>query len=122
MVLYWFIVIMFCIALIFAWFLVYFDKKSNDEFIVEQQKVEKTYLLDTQTHERISGSSAFARGLVGGAIGGDLGMIAGAASAKTKTSTTYTFLVYYKDGSRATKDCLKGGERWDFYISKLAID
>lgn len=67
-------------------------------------------IIDTTHNQKSKGSvtSAVARGVVGGAILGPVGAVAGAATHKRKTVTTkggtVRFLIRYADGHNETKD------------------
>ena len=61
------------------------------------------------------------RSLVGSAIGGDLGAIIGAGTAKTKTvgQPKAVFIVWYKDGTDAVKTVKMNSPYYDLYLNKL---
>jgi len=58
----------------------------------------ESYELITDEHRK-SAASGVARGLVGGALLGPVGMLAGAMSAKNKS--TYQLAIQFKDGTRS---------------------
>ena len=63
--------------------------------------------------------SAIKRGIIGGALLGDIGAMGGMLSAKQKVFTT--FLVYYKDGHTETDEVENGSQMYNIYISYLDV-
>lgn len=61
-------------------------------------KIVETYELITDEHRK-SAKSGVARGIVGGALLGPVGMLAGGISAKTKG--IYQIAIQFKDGKRS---------------------
>jgi hypothetical protein len=70
---------------------------SKSKINLDRSTVE-TYELITDEHRK-SAASGIARGLVGGALLGSVGMIGGALSAKSKS--TYTVAIQFKDGNKS---------------------
>ena len=64
---------------------------------LNRDTVEMCQLIDDQ--QRKSAKSGLSRGIVGGALFGTVGMIAGSMSAKSKG--TYHVAIYFKDGKRS---------------------
>jgi len=99
------------------------NKKQCDEKVIL-----KTVLLDkhgnTVSTTRTSTSSALGRGLVGGAVAGPLGAVAGAATAKQRTVSSsddeYIFRVYWGDQTVTVEKCRYGDYWYKRYIEKLA--
>lgn len=71
--------------------------KPSDSVILNSSTVE-SYELITDEHRK-SAASGVARGLVGGALLGPVGMLAGGLSAKNKG--IYQVAVQFKDGKRS---------------------
>lgn len=68
------------------------------------------------TDSRKSASNMITRGIVGSVFGG-IGAIAGMASAKNNTTTT--FLIEYANGKRETKTVKNGSSSYKMYIKYL---
>ena len=82
-----------------------------------KKRIAKTVIVDSTS--RKSAASGVARGLVGNAILGPVGALAGAGSAKSKGKTT--FLVVYSDGSRDTQTVKTGGLLYKSYLQYLDV-
>lgn len=67
------------------------------EYIILADEITRYEIVDEET--RKSAASGVARGLVGGALLGPVGMMAGGISAKSKG--TYQLAVEFKDGKRS---------------------
>ena len=66
---------------------------------------------------RKSAASSVGRGLVGGALFGGIGLIAGAVSAKNKNETT--FRITYASGRQEIKTCKNGSSEYKKYIKMI---
>lgn len=71
--------------------------KDNPSIDIDSKNVE-SYELITDEHRK-SASSGVARGIVGGALLGPVGMLAGGLSAKSKG--IYTVAIQWKDGKKS---------------------
>ena len=71
--------------------------RSGKSEIIDKFSVE-SYEVITDEHRK-SAASGIARGLVGGALLGPVGMLAGSLSAKTKG--VYQIAIQFKDGQRS---------------------
>lgn len=63
------------------------------------KEIRKVVIVSSDSRKKVG--SVASRGIVGGALLGPVGLVAGAASGKNKNSTT--FLIEYKDGSKETR-------------------
>lgn len=90
----------------------YEETQKHPEYIIT-----KTVIIGQDSTK--STSSTITRGIIGGALLGDLGAMAGMLSAKNKQTTT--FLVIYKDGHRETKEVENGSQMYNIYISYLDV-
>lgn len=59
----------------------------------------------TDVHSETTRQSVVGRGIVGGLIGGDMGMLLGALSAREFTKYIYVFTVRWKGGRVSTEEC-----------------
>ena len=75
----------------------FFIKKK---IYLNKKNVESYEAIDVATGKSMS--SGIAKGLIGGAVFGGIGAIAGAASAKNKS--VHTVAVYFKDGKKILID------------------
>lgn len=82
-----------------------------------KRRIEKTVIVGSTSQKSVT--SGVARGLVGNALFGTVGAIAGAGSAKSKNETT--FLVVYSDGSRVTETVKTGGSQYKSYLQYLDV-
>lgn len=77
-------------------------KKQEAINQANRKTIVKTMIVGSSTDSRKKVGSSVARGLVGGALLGPVGAIAGATTGKNKVNNTTTFLVQYKDGHKET--------------------
>ena len=80
--------------------------------------IEKTEIIDEQQRGKSFTSSA-TRGLVGGALLGPVGLLAGSLSGKNKKDKV-TFLVTYKDGHTSIETVKKGSIIYKTYIKLIS--
>lgn len=83
------------------------------------KKIEYTKILSTSSESQKQMGSSIAKGIVGGALFGLSGTIAGASSGKVKTKTKTKFLVVYTDGSKTTMDVDNDSVYYDTFIKYL---
>ena len=67
------------------------------------KQIKSVMIVGGGSDSRKKVGSTVARGAVGGALLGPVGMIGGAMSGKNKTTIKTTFLIEYADGHRETK-------------------
>lgn len=84
-------------------------KESGDGVIV------KTRIVDA--YGKTSTASAAARGVVGNVVAGPVGAVVGASTAKSHRSTT--FLIFYKNGKKATRAVPNNSLEYQKYIKYL---
>jgi hypothetical protein len=100
-------------------------KERKGRYYRARNEVVRTVLVDSShtATARTKATSAAARGAIGGALFGPLGMVAGAVSGKKKVTEhhTTTFLVYYRDGTRETETVENGTELYNLYMNKLDV-
>ena len=128
---FWFIVIMFGIVFVTAIITTIVNNADTaKENRLKRKTVWKTRFIDSShtatSSSRIRTGSAVARGLVGGALLGPVGAVAGAATGRQRTTVnehhTTTFMVYYIDGSHRVETVENTTERYRIYMSKLEMD
>ena len=116
-------------AMVFTVAVLKVDKDAEKEKENAENTVVKTKFIDSShtatSSSRTKAGSALARGAVGGALLGPVGMVAGAASAKKKTvvkeSHTTTFMVYYEDGTHKAETVSNSSALYEIYMSKLEM-
>ncbi|MBR6521775.1 MAG: hypothetical protein IKT47_03825 [Oscillospiraceae bacterium] len=120
---------LFLIIVIIAIILIIIITDKNRQNTPTKRTVVKTRFVDS-SHTATSSSqvklgSAIARGAVGGLIGGPIGMVAGAVTAKKKNTVTEhhttTFMVYYKNGNRKADTVDNSSDLYKLYMSKLDL-
>lgn len=67
------------------------------------KKIDYTEIMNTDIESKKSMGSSIARGAIGGALFGGVGVIGGALSGKNKTKTKVTFKIVYTDGTEMIK-------------------
>ena len=95
----------------------------------EPKTVVKTMLLDkhdnSHSSTRTSTSSALGRGIVGAAIAGPIGALAGAATARSETvtnsDTEYTFKVWWSDDTTTIERCKYDDANYRRFIEKIEL-
>lgn len=91
--------------------------------------VVKTKLIDkhdnSHSSTRTSTSSALGRGIVGAAIAGPIGALAGAATARSETvtnsDTEYTFKVWWSDDTTSIERCKYDDANYRRFIEKIEL-
>lgn len=91
--------------------LVVYYKETKKDF----EKIKKCYILRTDT--KILYGKMITRGLIGGALFGNLGAFGGALSSKNKYTTT--FLVEYIDGTEEEIEVENDSFEYDELCKKL---
>ena len=86
---------------------------KTETILVNRETVESYQIIDKNSTK--SFSSGLARGAIGGALLGPVGAIAGASTAKTKS--TYLVEVQFKDGHKSLLELDKNG----FYLLTNAL-
>ena len=71
--------------------------KGNENIMLDRYSIDSYEVITEET--RKSAASGVARGIVGGALLGPVGMLAGGLSAKNKS--TVTIAIQFKDGNRS---------------------
>ena len=89
---------------------------------VIEDKIKYTKILNSNVDSRKSFSSSAMRGVVGAAVFGPIGAIAGAASGKNKKKTEVTFLIVYKSDKKETKTVEINSTLYNKYIEFLKED
>lgn len=75
----------------------------------------KTKIADA--YGKTSATSAVVRGVVGNMVAGSVGAVVGASTAKSNRSTT--FLIFYKNGKKATRTVPNNSLEYQKYIKYL---
>ena len=77
--------------------------RQKREAITRARTISKVMIVGGASDSRKKVGSSIARGAVGGALLGPVGLVGGALSGKNKVTSTTTFLIEYQDGHRETK-------------------
>ncbi len=83
----------------------------------KEKNIKKVMIVGNSSTKKAG--SAIARGAVGGALLGPVGLVGGAVSAKNKDTTT--FLIEYKDGRRETKTVKNSDPDFKLYCKFLEM-
>lgn len=74
------------------------NKPNND-----RRTIVSTMIVDSTSSSKKKVGSTAVRGMVGGALLGPAGLVAGALSGKNKVDSKVTFLIEFADGHRETR-------------------
>ena len=100
-------------------------KGLRDSLKQMKKPIIKTKIVDVQEQYRTYVKGATTRMLVGGLLGGGLGALCGALTAKEKTvpvGMKVAFLVYYQDGTKDICWAEKGSPMFKTYLDKIDAD
>ena len=100
-------ILIIVVLLIFA---VYHSEQNMTEDEKNKRKAEIDYTIIVGGDSRKSVGSSVARGTIGGALLGPVGLVGGALSGKNKSKTTFT--IVYKSGRREVKTV--DNNSWEF--------
>ena len=89
--------------------------KADLEKNRKDQTITEVMIIDTDS--RKSTASTVGRGLVGGALFGGIGLVAGAATARNKKETS--FRITYESGRMEVKTCKNGSREYNKYIKMI---
>lgn len=105
------------------WEYFYLSKEEKDEIEADRTIVSVTLIgTNSQSKTKASASSSVARGVVGGALFGPIGAVAGAVTPKRKTvtnETEATFAVKYASGRTQSETVQINGARYKELIKYI---
>lgn len=100
----------------------YEEKLAKREEREKAQRIKSVKIIGGGVTSKKKAGSAVARGAVGSALLGPVGLVAGAASAKNKIKDHTTFLIEYEDGHKETETVENNSISFKTYIQYVDMD